>query len=114
MCKKRITGRRSYTIGFFKRWSSVSLPSICDHCRKDCVLFTGNEKDALLYLVGGAVRLGETAQDAVYRRIFEETGVRYEIEWFAVIHENSFNGSGDNLQGVSWHKTILMTGLSIS
>lgn len=55
-----------------------------------CVLMAGNEKEDYLYSVGGAVHTGETAEDAVCREVFEETGVHYEIDRLAVIHENFF------------------------
>ena len=42
------------------------------------------------YSVGGGVHLGETAEDAVKREVFEETGIRYEVERLAFIHENFF------------------------
>lgn len=56
-----------------------------------CVLFAGTEREDYLYSIGGAVHMGETAKDAVRREVFEETGVRYEIDRLAVIHENFFN-----------------------
>ena len=55
------------------------------------VLFAGNEKDDYYYSIGGAVHMGETAEDAVKREVFEETGIHYEIDLLAVIHENFFN-----------------------
>lgn len=54
------------------------------------VLFAGNEKADYLYSIGGAVHAGETAEDAVKREVFEETGVKYEVDRLAVIHENFF------------------------
>lgn len=54
------------------------------------VLFAGNEKDEYYYSIGGAVHMGETAEDAVKREVFEETGVNYEIDHLGVIHENFF------------------------
>lgn len=59
-----------------------------------CVLFIGNPSDDYLYSVGGAVRLGETAEHAAEREVFEETGIRYEIDRLAVIHECFFTVSG--------------------
>ena len=57
------------------------------------VLVAKNDFDPYYYSVGGAVRLHETAEDAVLREAFEETGVRYEIERLAFIHENFFIGT---------------------
>ena len=72
-----------------------------------CVLFAGNDRDDYLYSVGGAVHIGETAEDAVVREVFEETGLMYEIERLAVIHENFFNGDGGDLNGLECHEICL-------
>ena len=69
-----------------------------------CVLFACNEKDDYLYSIGGGVHHGETAEGAVLREVFEETGVRYEIDRLAVIHENFFDESGGSLQGMNCHE----------
>ena len=53
-----------------------------------CVLLAGNEKEDYLYSVGGAVHHGETAEEAVKREVFEETGVEYAVDHLAVIHGN--------------------------
>jgi ADP-ribose pyrophosphatase len=42
------------------------------------------------YTVGGRVKLGESSADAVVRECFEETGVRFEIDKLAFVHENFF------------------------
>ena len=68
-----------------------------------CVLFATNEVDDYYYSVGGAVHMGETSEDAVKREVFEETGVEYEVDHLAVIHENFFIGSS-GLKGVDFHE----------
>lgn len=69
-----------------------------------CVLFAGNIIEDYLYSIGGGVHLGETAEDAVKREVYEETGVHYEIERLAVIHENFFNENTGTLKGMDCHE----------
>lgn len=68
-----------------------------------CVLFAKNELDDYYYSIGGGVHVGETAEDAVKREVLEETGVEYEIERLAFIHENFFIGTG-TLEGKKCHE----------
>lgn len=73
-----------------------------------CVLMAGNNRASYYYSVGGGVRLGETAEEAVVREVFEETGIHYEIERLAFIHENFFTfkeGEAQNsLKGKNCHE----------
>jgi len=55
-----------------------------------CVLMAGNKLASYYYSVGGAVQLHEMAKDAVQREVLEETGIIYEIDHLAFIHENFF------------------------
>ena len=70
----------------------------------NCVLFAGNEKEDYLYSIGGGVHMGETAENAVLREVYEETGVHYEIDRLAVIHENFFNENNGTLKGLDCHE----------
>ncbi|HIT78165.1 MAG TPA: NUDIX domain-containing protein [Candidatus Limihabitans stercoravium] len=72
-----------------------------------CVLFAGNEKNDYLYSVGGAVKMGESAEQAVVREISEETGVKYEIDRLAVIHENFFYENNGTSQQLNCHEICL-------
>lgn len=69
-----------------------------------CVLFARNEIDDYYYSIGGGVHMGETAEDAVKREVYEETGVHYEVERLAVIHENFFNENMSTLKGMDCHE----------
>lgn len=70
----------------------------------DCVLFAGNENEDYLYSIGGGVHMGEKAEDAVVREVFEETGIHYEIDRLAVIHENFFVEDSGSLKGLDCHE----------
>lgn len=72
-----------------------------------CVLFAGNEKADYLYSVGGGVHHGESAEDAVRREVFEETGVHYEIERLCIIHENFFNEKVETGADLNCHEIAL-------
>ena len=55
------------------------------------LLMVGNDRD-YLYSVGGRVKFGETAEEAVVREVLEETGVQMEIDRLGFVHENYFYG----------------------
>ncbi|MBR5191082.1 MAG: NUDIX hydrolase [Clostridia bacterium] len=62
----------------------------------NCVLFAGNEVDDYFYSIGGGVHMNESSEEAVIREVFEETGVHYEVDRLAVIHENFFYGNASH------------------
>ena len=72
-----------------------------------CVLFAGNELEDYYYSIGGGVHMGESAEEAVKREVLEETGVAYEIDHLAVIHENFFNDNSGTLAGLDCHEICL-------
>ena len=55
-------------------------------------LMAGNRRDDYLYSVGGRLKFGETAEEAVCREVREETGADLEIDRLGFIHENYFIG----------------------
>ena len=69
-----------------------------------CVLFAGNEINDYYYSIGGGVHIGETAEEAVQREVFEETGIHYEIDHLAIIHENFFVESTGKYKRVDSHE----------
>ena len=56
------------------------------------LLMVGNERSDYLYSVGGRIKFGETAEEAIVREILEETGVKMEIDRLGFVHENYFYG----------------------
>ncbi len=56
------------------------------------ILMVGNGGADYLYSVGGRLKFGETAEEAVIREVYEETGVKMEIDRLGFIHENYFIG----------------------
>ncbi|MCR4713036.1 MAG: NUDIX domain-containing protein [Treponemataceae bacterium] len=96
-----------YDCGFTKdnKWFRYRAAAII--VEDSHVLFAGNEKDDYFYSIGGGVHIGETAEDAVKREVLEETGVPYEIDHLAVIHENFFDESSGTLKGMDCHEIAL-------
>lgn len=84
----------NFDCGFTKgdRWFRYRAAAVI--VEDGCVLFAQNDRDDYLYSVGGAVEMGETAEDAVRREVYEETGVHYEVDRLVFIHENFFEGEG--------------------
>jgi len=93
-----------YDCGFTKenKWFRYRAAAII--IEDGCVLFAGNELEDYYYSIGGAVHIGEKAEDAVIREVYEETGVRYEIDRLAIIHECFFNGKSGTLEGLECHE----------
>ena len=56
------------------------------------ILMVGNERANYLYSVGGRIKFGETAEEAIVREVYEETGVKMEIDRLGFVHENYFYG----------------------
>ena len=57
------------------------------------LLMTGNNRDNYLYSVGGRLQFGESAEQAVIREVFEETGYKLSFQRLAFTHENFFLGT---------------------
>ncbi len=93
-----------YDCGFTKEnnWFRYRAGAII--IEDECVLFVGNKNEDYLYSVGGGVHMSETAEHAVLREVFEETGIHYEIDRLAVIHENFFNENSGMLKGLNCHE----------
>jgi len=98
-------GKEEYTDCSFTRnqkWFRYRAAAII--IENDCVLLASNETADYYYSVGGGVHIGETAEEAIIREVFEETGVKYEIDRLVFIHENFFNESTGSLEGLNCHE----------
>lgn len=95
-----------YDCGFTKRnkWFRYRAAAII--IENGHVLLAGNERESYYYSIGGGVHIGESAEEAVKREVLEETGVEYEVERLAFIHENFFDGDG-TLEGRECHEIAL-------
>ncbi len=68
--------------------------------REGQILMVGNRRrPEYLYSVGGRIRFGETAEEAVVREVYEETGVRLEVDRLGFVHENYFYGDAPDKAG---------------
>ena len=52
-----------------------------------------------LYSVGGRIKMGETAEEAIVREVLEETGIRMAVKRLIAVHENYFYGDCPSNQG---------------
>lgn len=57
------------------------------------ILMAGNRSVNYLYSVGGRLKFGETSEQAIIREVYEETGVRMEIDRLAGVFPKSTEGA---------------------
>ena len=67
---------KEYNCGFTNdnKWFRYRAAAII--VEDGCVLFAGNAIEDYYYSIGGAVHMGETAEEAVKREVYEETGIK--------------------------------------
>lgn len=63
------------------------------------LLMVKSDRVDYLYTVGGRIKIGETAEEAVIREVLEETGVKVEIDRLGFVHENYFYGDAPSNLG---------------
>ncbi|MBO4867569.1 MAG: NUDIX domain-containing protein [Ruminococcus sp.] len=67
--------------------------------RTGFLLMACNDHSDYLYTVGGRVKFGETAEQAIVREVFEETGIKLDIDRLGFIQENYFYGDAEPHMG---------------
>lgn len=70
------------------------------------ILMAGNKRTDYLYSVGGRIKFGETAEEAIIREVFEETGVKMEIDRLGFVHENYFPGDAPLKRGKTVYEIV--------
>ena len=63
------------------------------------LLMVANADVDYYYSVGGRIQIGESAEDAVRREVWEETGCALEIDRLGFIHEDFFWGDSPSNRG---------------
>ncbi len=62
-------------------------------------LMVRNDLSDYFYSVGGRIKFGETAEEAILREVLEETGVKMEIDHLGFVMENYFIGDSPAKMG---------------
>lgn len=63
------------------------------------ILMVGNERSDYYYSVGGRIKIGESAEEAIIREVYEETGVHMKVDRLGFVHENFFIGDAETNMG---------------
>ena len=62
------------------------------------ILFVKSKIGGYYYMLGGGVHLGETSEKCIEREVFEETGIKAQVERLAV--------GGDSLKELEVRQTV--------
>ena len=89
---------RNLDCGFSRgdKWFRFRVGAII--IEEEKILFVRNRREEFYYTVGGGVHLGETSEEAIEREVYEETGLKYEVDRIAFIHEYFFYLEVDDIR----------------
>ena len=92
-----------YDCGFTKEnnWFRYRTGGILVHDNK--MLFVKSGIGGYYYMIGGGVHLGERSDKCIEREVFEESGIKAEADYLAVVCENFFRGHGGSIDGLDCH-----------
>lgn len=89
--------------GFIKEKSWFRYRTGAFIIKEDKMLFVKSKIGGYYYMIGGGVHLGETSERCVEREVYEETGMKVQVERLAVVCENFFLGNGGDIDGLDCH-----------
>lgn len=78
-------------IGFKTDSGKFRLRGVGIVIKDGCVLMVHDEKRGYYYPIGGAVRIGESTEEAAVREVFEESGLKVNIDRLLLVQENFFD-----------------------
>lgn len=79
-----------YDIGFKTEAGQFRFRGTAIIIKDGKVLMVHDEKRKYYYAIGGAVKIGETSADAAIREVYEESGLKVEIDRLVLVQEVYF------------------------
>ncbi len=79
------------------------LRACCVIINENKVLMMKNNTEDYYYSVGGAIKIGETIEEACLREVVEETGYSFEIDRLLFIHENLFTHNNKSCHEIAFY-----------
>ena len=93
----------NYDCGFEKgnNWFRYRTGGIL--IRDNKMLFVKSAIGDYYYMIGGGVHMGEASEKCIEREVFEEAGIKAQVDYLAVVCENFFKGRGGKIDGLDCH-----------
>lgn len=82
-----LPGRVQEDLAVYKSGTIFHIRAAALILQDQMLLVAKSADDDCCYLVGGGVRINESAQDAVMREVYEETGYRLEVDRLLFLQE---------------------------
>lgn len=73
---------------------------------QDGKIYLNRNEQGRFYTIGGAIRCGETTEEAVKREVKEEINLDIDVERLAFVVENTFCKYGVNFHNIEFHYLV--------